>query len=147
MNIGLNYTIYTDEEIIDLAKKMYNEYEFIFENKQIPTSSIMNLAKIITEYPYKDEKRLMSLEYAARIKYEIIKYIDFVNNYVSKDPKYFDYKSDIFAAKKAVCDIYGISDEKTDNTPKLINYCLGNAISTIFSEYTEDAKTLALNNK
>ena len=147
MNTQINNTIYTDEEIEKVADKMYGEYKTIFYKRSTPTSAILDLGRLLSDRPYTEDKKLISLEYAARIKYEIQQYIDFININVSKDPKYNEYKSDEFAVNQAVNFLYQIDDEEEMKIPKLVRYCIGNALYAICKENNGDNKKLILNNK
>ena len=145
MKTGLNNTIYSDEEILQIAQKMHEEYELVFLESGVPRLAVTNLARSLSGYPQTQEKRLMTLEYAARIKYEIQNYVNHVNYKVSKDPKYFHYKKNEFAVKQAVNDMYGLETE--EELPKLIKYCVGNALFSTCKEYDFFNKKLTLKNK
>ena len=138
--------IYTQEEILDVATKMYDDYEMVFIGKEVPKAAVTNLAKMLSEYDFINDKKLIALEYAARVKYEIENYVGHVNIKTSKDPRYFPYKNNEFAVKQTLLDIYGYNNEE-EKLPKLIKYCLSNAFFEVYHEYGEDVRTLKLTNK
>lgn len=148
MNIELNNTNYSDEEILEIAEKIHEEYEGIFTKNEVPVGEILKLARLLSASEDEDEnKRVMALEYAARIKYEVQLYTDYTNYNVRKDPRYFPYKNNEFAADKALHDIYKINEEKKEDIPKLIKYCIGNAYCSVYGEYLGENKKLTLDNK
>lgn len=149
MNKNLKNISYSDEEIIELANKIHDSYELIFKDKGLPKYEVLSLANMLSNYPQSEDKKIMTLEYATRIKFEIQNYLENINSNTNKDPKYFDYKKNDFAVKKAILDIYGSDDERkiNEDIPKLIKMCTGNAYFKLFKEYGSKAKVLSLTDK
>ena len=148
MNIKLNNTIYSDEEILEISEKINGEYEAIFDRNNTSLNDILNLASSLSSLNIaEDEKRVMALEYAARIKYEVLLYTDYSNYNVRKDPRYFEYKNNEFAVNKAIQDIISNENECIEDVPKLIKLCVGNAYYSVYGEYYGDEKKLTLDNK
>ena len=136
---------YKNKEINDLAKRMHKEYGIIFVNKMVPRIAIKQLSLKLEEYPQTEEKRLLALEYAARIKYEIMKNIDYIYYDVSKDPQYFDYKKSSFAPTKAINDIYGYGIEDIEELPITIENSIEKAYSDTLDHFNKkDNKKLCL---
>ena len=116
---------YNRKEIVDVAKRMHDNYGMIFVNRFVPVHSMKNLARLLEEYSQTEEQRLFVLEYAARIKYEILLNTDYFSVETCKNPMYFDFKNSAFASSKAASDIYGLDQEV--EMPELIEKSVDHA--------------------
>ena len=116
---------YTCKEINDVAKRMHSKYKIVFANRCVPRLAIRSLTKKLEEYPITEEQRLFVLEYAARIKYEIMHNVDYIYYDRSKDPTYFEYKKKDFAPLTAISYING--NDENEELPELIKDCISKA--------------------
>ena len=103
---------YNKRDIKDVAKRMHDRYGLIFVNKLVPKSAIKKLARELEGYPQLEEDKLFALEYAARIKYEILNNIDYHSKETCDNPLFFEYKNNEFASKKAISDLYNSKTEE-----------------------------------
>lgn len=134
---------YGRKEIVDVAKRMHDNYGMIFVNRLVPVHSVKKLAKLLEEYNQTEEQRLFVLEYAARIKYDILLNTDFFSVELCKDPTYFGFKNNQFATSKAVSDIYGLDEEI--EMPELIEKSVKHAYSESIRYFNNTDKKLVLN--
>lgn len=117
---------YTDDEIISMANKIYNDYGLTFNWKKAPVRAIKNLAYILDEYNINTDEKMDVLECAARIKYEIKKALE-TNYSLSLNRYYFRYKKNNFATKMAIANNYGFDKSFIYYLPSLIQSSLNNA--------------------
>ena len=126
-----NKVKYTEGEISYIAEKMHFQYEIIFLGKKVPKVAISNLARLLEQYPQEDDKKMITLEYAARIKYEIQNAINHVTFKLSRDKRYFIYNKSSFAVRQAIKDVYGYGEEEL---PEIIKSCVDDAYFWIIND-------------
>ena len=130
--------IYTEDEIMHIAEKIYSDFEMIFLGKKLPIATITFLARLLEKYPQTEEKKIIVLEYASRIKFEIQNEFSNTNYKLNNEQNNITHRSS-FAVKKAINDFYGYN--KIENIPEIFESCIENAYFKLISgEYSQ--KTL-----
>ena len=139
----INKVKYTDEDILLIAEKMHDSYKMIFLGKKVPIPAISSLAILLEEYPQTEDKKLIALEYAARIKYEIQNMDRLLRYKLEYDKRNFVYNKSSFAVKKAISDIYGYGE--INDIPEVIESCVDDAYFYIISSEYEKGLSLNIN--
>ena len=93
---------YSESDILQIAKRIYEDYDIIFHNKEYPVMEIRNLARILEMYPQTEEDKLDALKLSSFIKYEIIQEIDYLSTSLRDNKEFNEYKTNTFAVNKAL---------------------------------------------
>lgn len=133
-----NIVKYSDEDILYIAEKIYSQYEVIFLGKKVPKLAISSLARLLEKYPQEEDRKMLTLEYAARIKYEIQNAFDHIDFKLDREDKNFVYNKSSFAVRQATKDVYGYGED--EELPETIKSCVDDAYFCIINEdeYDED---------
>ena len=87
-----NNTSFTDEEITNITSMMVNDYSDI----RITKRQIMNIAEIVDQYSFNSKKeKILTLEYASRVRGAIKYYIDLMIPINQKEKYYKKYYNTI----------------------------------------------------
>lgn len=139
----LEYSIYNEDEIMEISKKIHEDYPIFFGENTSPKTIIKKMAKLLSNHNINEENKLKILECAARIKYELKLDID-TNYSLSLNRYYFRFKKNDFIIKMAIA----LNEERD----RKFLYCLPHIVQTslnkaIIKTTTKDEYALKMTKK
>ena len=135
---------YSNEEIINIAQKIYDDYSFLMIENKLPIRVVLNLAKLLEEHDIKEEDKLMALECATRIKYELIKAIDIDYN-LGRNHFYYRFKKNDFIIKMTLLHVNKLNKEFILCFPDVVQHSLNSAYYKL--ELISNGKSRMLTNE
>lgn len=126
MNLDTQKVEFSGEDIAKVSKIIYEEYKSTLQENNVPRVTVKNLSKLLSYESITEENKLIALECASRIKYEILSAIN-ADYSTSLNRYYFKFKKNDFIIKMAMAYILGYNKSFTDYLPNIIRTSLNNA--------------------
>ena len=137
---------YTNDEIVLIAEKLYEDYMMAISDKSNYIKTVQKIANLLEDYEIDNDDRLVALECASRIKYEMFiatTYNSNVNRF------YYRFKKYDFIIKMALFYIESSENENNyeimDDLPNEIRLGLNNAYFKIRKDYKKKVMTKKYN--
>ena len=132
MGFELIRVLYTDEEINEITQKLFLDYNGLLFSKKAPKAAVLNVARLLEQYPQTEDNKLNVLEFVSRYKCEL-KLLSSglkIDERLSKSPvSYaFKYGKNEYAIKMALNYFYGSNKNFIYSFPVPIQSCINRVI-------------------
>ena len=126
MNLDTEKVEFSSEDISKVSKIIYEEYKSTLKENNIPIVTVKNLSKLLVCEPITEENKLIALECASRIKYEILSAIN-ADYSTSLNRYYFKFRKNDFIIKMTMAYVLGYNRSFVDCLPNIIKTRINNA--------------------